>query len=948
MTIYTPYKEVWTTVVTDVEYIEPVSILDPAHYCCTIIPNDPNELGGDTGLKQVGDYLKDFVGSTYPVVAINIDGDYNRVEVSDDQFTGAGPQSGQYGYLYRSVVDGDAPYLAPVRHFFLDKTAMDYSRAMELEILWRECRHTKPIYNTYVGKDVLLNSSDTLSTLNVGVGYNALYYLTTGDYNAALGGYAGQNVSNDIEQYRVIEDSNLTLIGYNATKNSAGVLTNSVALGSNSIVTDSNQIVLGDTAVTQILTSGDYMTRGHKSYFGSIDNYAIGIKTNNVEVITVATNGDSNFTGIITTPSIRITNGATVGYYWRCINATTGAGEWAAITASQQYLGTIDGATGIPAGGSVALIDGTGTQGDYYIAYSAGTYDYGNPSGNSIILAIGDSVFYSSTGVWEKVPNAGFVLDIASATVLGGVKIGSGVSIDGSGVISVSTNYQAPLSGTGFVKISGTTISYDNSSYYLASNPNGYTSNLGTVTSIGTASYATGLTLTGGIITSSGTISLGLTPGYVIPTPSDLFPGFGTSHVRAAYGDHTHTGVYEPFLGYPASSGYVLSSTTGGVRSWVAAAGSYIHPTYTPLSAQNLSGANIFKSIVVDTIGSVTSVATRVLTLADLGYYGSQLADNYGYWALGSNNNSVLQTITSNGYACFNAGLGISIGQVGAVITITATGGGTGGGSVTSVSAGNGMNFTTITASGPVTMGTPSTLTASTLNALTANSHTHAVTGFEASLGNPSVTGYVLSSTTAGVRSWVAMSGGGGTPAGSTGEVQFNNGGVFGASSNFKWDGTSVNVINTASRYCYMSGTIIVSANGTTDISMSSTAGYGTIGVNNGQLSLNATSVSINANTNCGSYTVTAGNFILFSDSRLKSNIKGIDLSPVNIEYKEYEMISHPGEKRYGVIAQDLLWDYPELVAGNQDDGYSVKYIDLLVREVASLKEEVRILKSKL
>jgi hypothetical protein len=36
---------------------------------------------------------------------------------------------------------------------------------------------------------------------------------------------------------------------------------------------------------------------------------------------------------------------------------------------------------------------------------------------------------------------------------------------------------QAALNGTGFVKISGTTISYDNSTYYLASNPNSYITN---------------------------------------------------------------------------------------------------------------------------------------------------------------------------------------------------------------------------------------------------------------------------------------------------------------------------------------------------------------------------------------------------------------------------------------------------------------------------------------
>lgn len=47
---------------------------------------------------------------------------------------------------------------------------------------------------------------------------------------------------------------------------------------------------------------------------------------------------------------------------------------------------------------------------------------------------------------------------------------------------------------------------------------------------------------------------------------------------------------------------------------------------------------------------------------------------------------------------------------------------------VTSVSAGNGMNFSTITGTGTVTMGTPGTLTASTSNAVTSTSHTHSIT----------------------------------------------------------------------------------------------------------------------------------------------------------------------------------------------------------------------------
>jgi hypothetical protein len=50
-----------------------------------------------------------------------------------------------------------------------------------------------------------------------------------------------------------------------------------------------------------------------------------------------------------------------------------------------------------------------------------------------------------------------------------------------------------------------------------------------------------------------------------------------------------------------------------------------------------------------------------------------------------------------------------------------------GTGTVTSVSAGDGMDFTTITGSGAVTLGSPSTISATSLNARTATSHSHAL-----------------------------------------------------------------------------------------------------------------------------------------------------------------------------------------------------------------------------
>jgi hypothetical protein len=71
---------------------------------------------------------------------------------------------------------------------------------------------------------------------------------------------------------------------------------------------------------------------------------------------------------------------------------------------------------------------------------------------------------------------------------------------------SIFNAKQAALNGTGFVKISGTTISYDNSTYYLASNPSFY------IPLTALSSTATGLTYTN----TTGVFST--TAGYGIPT----------------------------------------------------------------------------------------------------------------------------------------------------------------------------------------------------------------------------------------------------------------------------------------------------------------------------------------------------------------------------------------------------------------------------------------------
>jgi len=83
---------------------------------------------------------------------------------------------------------------------------------------------------------------------------------------------------------------------------------------------------------------------------------------------------------------------------------------------------------------------------------------------------------------------------------------------------------------------------------------------------------------------------------------------------------------------------------------------------------------------------------------------------------------------------------------------------------------------------------------------------------------------------------------------------------------------------------------------------------------------------------------VTAKNFQLSSDRRFKNNIKDIKDIRVEAAFKSFEMESSPGEKRYGVVAQELEKTNPELVGTDHEGFKSVKYIDLLIAKIAELE----------
>ena len=139
-----------------------------------------------------------------------------------------------------------------------------------------------------------------------------------------------------------------------------------------------------------------------------------------------------------------------------------------------------------------------------------------------------------------------YALPVATASVLGGVKIGGGVSVALDGTISVSTNYQAPLSGTGFVKSTAGVISYDTTTYYPY--PTGTVSQyidgtgafqtfptIPTVGTWGTLNYPTWTTGTPFVkMTAAGTFALDTTTYLSSISSSDVTTALGYTPVTNA------------------------------------------------------------------------------------------------------------------------------------------------------------------------------------------------------------------------------------------------------------------------------------------------------------------------------------------------------------------------------------------------------------------------------
>ena len=330
------------------------------------------------------------------------------------------------------------------------------------------------------------------------------------------------------------------------------------------------------------------------------------------------------------------------------VNYLRADGTWAASSASVAWggiTGTLSTQTDLntalggkqPLATNLTSIGGLANAAGWLHNDGAGAFVYSTPAAASwpvsgtpaIISTLGalanatGHLFNNGSGTLSWV--AEYTLPTATSSVLGGVKPDGTSILNTAGAISAtvaSVGAQAALSGTGFVKISGTTISYDNSAYYLASNPSGYTANLGTVTSVAAITLGT----TGTDLSS--TVATGTTTPVItlqVPTAS------GTNRGALSSGDWTtFNGKQAAFtilgtLGALANASGVLTNNGSGTLSWAAGGGmtnpmttlgDLIYENAVPAAAR-LAGPTVNGTYVLTEIPVAGASVAPVWTLAN-------------------------------------------------------------------------------------------------------------------------------------------------------------------------------------------------------------------------------------------------------------------------------------------------------------------------------------------
>ena len=499
-----------------------------------------------------------------------------------------------------------------------------------------------------------------------------------------------------------------------------------------------------------------------------------------------------------------------------------------------------------------------------------------------------------------------------SAYITGNQNITVSGDASGSGTTTIALtvnalkNVSVPSLTTGNLRYNGTSLIWDSATYITANqsisfNPSGDV----TGTASGTTSLTPTLTIGSGVVTLAKMANLAANSIIGNNTASSATPiALTYAQVKSALAitssDVSGLTAWAT-KAYPTDASGLLRNNGTGTLSWdtstyltTSTAASTYQPlsvnltsvsalTYSSTSFVKMTSANTFSLDTTAYLSLAGGTMTKPLNITDPANSGSTYE-------------IVITDTATNTAKLGTNGLAITVGAAG--FSVTASGGLNGGSASGSYGYGLGSSWTyggttfssSYTGINHNTSGHASNLSASDLvfdgvsiftrlapvasPTFTGTITTPLTTGFvksnsggvlsvdtntyEPSLGNPSVNGYVLSSTAAGVRSWVVMSGGGGSitltgdttgtgtgsiatttsairnvsiPSLSTGFLKYTGSAwSFDASTYFATTTTAINAANVNNSLVAISGTAFgLGANGNTVINLSSNSLANTI-----------------------------------------------------------------------------------------------------------------------
>lgn len=333
----------------------------------------------------------------------------------------------------------------------------------------------------------------------------------------------------------------------------------------------------GGTGLSTAPTNGQILIGSGSSYvLGSIASGTGITVTNAAGSITVANAGVTSLTGTANRVSVSGSTGTVT------ISGPQDLHSAATPSFTQVSLSSAPTATGHAATKSYvdgAIKDGTLTVNTSGTGISgSGTFTANQSTNNTITISSNATSANTASTIVARDANGDFNARIVTAALTGNASTATtlatarninGVSFNGGSDITVTANTANSItfnsSGTGvasgstFNGGSAITISHNTIGAYSATNPSGFTSNVGTVTSVGGTGTVSGLTLSG-TVTTSGNLSLG---GTLAVTPSNFASQTANTFLAAPNG----VAGAPTFRGIVAADIPTLNQNTTGTAS---------------------------------------------------------------------------------------------------------------------------------------------------------------------------------------------------------------------------------------------------------------------------------------------------------------------------------------------------------------------------------------------